>query len=143
MNLKSEPNVQEQTGGAARAERSSSAGRKILLVDDEAERRKERIALLRQHGFMVYPALDLQQAATRCKRGAYDVIVVNGTGNIQGACTVCDQILKNDPQQPLLMMTGGAKASDRDYAVSSDPEELLRTVETLFHQGIDSQPVTA
>lgn len=135
--------MQEQTGEAARAERSSAAGRKILLVDDEAERRKERIALLRQHGFIVYPALDLQQAATRCKRGAYDVIVVNGTCNIQGACTVCDQILKNDPQQPLLMMTGGAKASDRDYAVSSDPEELLRRVETLFHQGIDSQPVAA
>lgn len=143
MNSKSEPNVQEQTGGAARTQRSSAAGRKILFVDNEVERRKERIALLRQHGFIVYPALDLQQAVTRCRRGAYDVIVVNGSGNIRGACTVCDQILKNDPQQLLLMMTGAAKVSDRDYAVSSDPEELLRRMETLFHQGVDSQPVAA
>jgi DNA-binding response OmpR family regulator len=136
-------NAEPQAGAAAPTEQSSTARHKILFVDNEGKSRKERIAVLREHGFMVYPALDLQQAVTRCWRGAYDLIVVNSIGNIQGACAVCDEIQKNDPKQLILMMTDRANVSDRDYAVSGNPEELLRRVQSLFQRDLASQPVAA
>ena len=53
---------------------------KVLLIDREPERRNERISVLKTHGYKVFPALDLQQARSRCKPGAFDLIVVNSGG---------------------------------------------------------------
>lgn len=117
--------------------------RKVLFIDNDTEARKARIALLREHGFMVYPALDLRQAATRCRRGAYDVVVVNGMGDVEGARAVCDQILRNNPQQHLLLMTEESKVSDQDYAVSSTPAELVRRLESVFGATAGSRPAAA
>jgi PleD family two-component response regulator len=49
---------------------------KVLLIDRDP-RRMERISFLKEHGYKVFPALDVQQARDRCKPGVYDLIVVN------------------------------------------------------------------
>ena len=53
---------------------------KVLLIDRDPERRKERISALKKNGYRVFPALDLEQAKQRCKPGTYDVIVANAEG---------------------------------------------------------------
>ena len=107
MKSKSEPNMEvTNTDAPASGNSTSSPERpRILFVDNDADRRKARIAILKQHGFMVYPALDLQQAGMRCRRGAYDVVIVNAASNMAAACELCDQIRRTDPRQLLLMMT--------------------------------------
>jgi DNA-binding response OmpR family regulator len=116
--------------------------RKILLVDDEPERRKQRIAILKERGFAVYPALAIEQAHTRCRPGAYNLIIVNANNrNKDMALELCDQIRRNDPKQLLLlMMAPDVRFPHRDYLVSHAPKELLERVESLFHQDASTDP---
>ena len=116
---------------------------KILLIDSEPDR-KGRIAILKNHGFMVYPALAIEQARTRCRSGAYDLIIINAS-NQDRAVEFCDEIRKDLPQQKVLMiMSGKSFAGSDDRAVIGDPEQLLARVESLFRtSGSNSQPRAA
>jgi DNA-binding response OmpR family regulator len=108
--------------------------RKILLVDDEPESRKQRIGILKDRGFAVYPALAIEQARTRCRRGGYDLIIVHANNNNKDmALDLCEQIRTNDPTQLLLLMSApDVRVPRRDYLVSNIPKELLQRVESLF-----------
>ena len=77
---------------------------KVLLIDRDPERRNERISVLKKHGYKVFPALDIQQARSRCKPGAFDLIVVNSGGQPEMALELCEWIKANDPQQAILLM---------------------------------------
>ncbi len=79
---------------------------KVLLIDRDPERRKERISTLKKNGYRVFPALDLQQAKQRCKPGAYDLIVVNAGEQPEMALEFCEWIRSNDPKQAVLLMVG-------------------------------------
>jgi CheY-like chemotaxis protein len=117
---------------------------KILMVDNDPKGRKTRINILRAHGFSAYPALNMQQAMTRCKPGAYDLIVVNPRDEKEPALEFCDAIKKQNPQQLLLLMTpAGAEASDRDGAVSDDPQMLLERVQAMFPKHAVASEVSA
>jgi len=89
---------------------------KVLLIDrNPEERRKERISVLKQHGYKVFPALDLQQARSRCKPGAFDIIVVNSGEQPDMALELCEWIRSNDPKQAVLLMVGAVQLPRRDY----------------------------
>jgi PleD family two-component response regulator len=106
---------------------------KILMVDNDPKNRKERINILRAHGFAAFPALNMQQAKTRCRPGAYDLIVVNPRDEEQQALELCDAIKKQNSQQLLLVMTSAhAEASGRDGTVSDNPQMLLECVQAMF-----------
>jgi CheY-like chemotaxis protein len=106
---------------------------KILMVDNDPKGRKDRINILRAHGFSAYPALNMQQARTRCRPGAYDLIVVNPRDEKEQALEFCDAIKKQNPQQLLLLMTpANAEVGDRDDTVSDNPQALLERVEAMF-----------
>jgi DNA-binding response OmpR family regulator len=106
---------------------------KVLLIDRDPERRKERISVLNKHGYKVFPALDLQQARSRCKPGAFDLIVVNSGGQPEMALELCDSITTKDPKQAVLLMAAtGNQLPRRDYIVSDVPEQLLGRIESLF-----------
>jgi DNA-binding response OmpR family regulator len=109
---------------------------KVLLIDrDTKERRKERIAVLKTHGYKVFPALDLQQARSRCKPGAFDVIVVNSGGQPDMALEFCEWIRSNDPKQAVLLMVGAiVQLLRRDYMVPDIPEQLLERIESMFER---------
>jgi DNA-binding response OmpR family regulator len=103
--------------------------RKVLLIDNASDR-KERIKALADHGYSVFPALRMDEAHSRCTRGAYDLIVVNAGNKREQALEFCDQIRKQCPKQ-LLLMTSDA-AGDRDYAISGGVPALLQRVDELL-----------
>jgi CheY-like chemotaxis protein len=114
---------------------TNPADLKILLVDNAADR-KTRISLLKNHGFTVYPALDLRQAQQRCKRGRFDLIVVNSEGAPELALEVCDRIKTEDPNQPLILIAApGMTVPERDFAGSGQPELLLQRIRATFEAG--------
>ncbi|HEV3316894.1 MAG TPA: response regulator [Candidatus Angelobacter sp.] len=105
---------------------------KILMVDNDPKGRKARINILRAHGFSAYPALNMQQAMTRCKPGAYDLIVVNPRDEKEPALEFCDAIKKQNPQQLLLLMTPADQTTDTEGTVSDNPQMLLERVQAMF-----------
>jgi|SRR5664280_2673394 DNA-binding response OmpR family regulator len=108
---------------------------KVLLIDRDPERRKERISVLKKHGYKVFPALDLQEAKVRCKPDAYDLIVVNSGGQPEMALELCEWIKRNDSKQAVLLMEGAVvQLPRRDYMVSDIPERLLERIESMFER---------
>jgi CheY-like chemotaxis protein len=105
---------------------------KILMVDNDPKGRKARINILRSHGFSAYPALNMQQAKTRCKPGSYDLIVVNPRDQKDQALEFYDTIKQQNPQQLLLLMTGAGETTDTAGTVSDDPQMLLERVQSMF-----------
>src|SRR5437667_197693 len=91
---------------------------KILMVDNDPQGRKDRINILRSHGFSAYPALNLQQAKTRCRPGAYDLIVVNPHNEKEPALELCNAIKQQNPNQLLLLMTPDDQTTDAEGTVS-------------------------
>ena len=98
------------------------------MVDEDRDRyrRKERTDALKQAGYKVYPVLRLQDVCTRCKPGAFDLIVVNGTQNPAQALEVCDRIKANDGNQRLILFSSQDLGS-RDFIVS-DWQEVLHQI---------------
>src|ERR1700730_244606 len=106
---------------------------KILLIHKSRDRKK-RISILKDHGFAVYPALSLEEARSRCKPGAYDLIVVNATEQHDVAVEFCDAIQERSPKQHVLLSSaGGMSNANREYTASDDPEQLLKRVKSLLH----------
>lgn len=106
---------------------------KVLMIDRDPERRKERISVLQKRRYRVFPALDIQQARVRCRPGAYDLIVVNSGGQPELALEFCDSIVIKDPEQAVLLMVGeGVQLPRRDYMVPDIPERLLERIESMF-----------
>ena len=105
---------------------------KILMVDDDPKGRKARINILKAHGFSAYPALDLQQAKTRCKPGAFDLIVVNPRPDKELALEFCNAIKKQNPEQLLLLMTNANEVGENAGMVSDNPKMLLERVQAIF-----------
>lgn len=106
--------------------------RKVLVIDKSIDRKK-RIAAIRRRGFSVFPALRLAEARSRCRPGAYDLIVVNAQDEPEAAMAFCDALCDRTPTQSVLLVTsGGSSASQRDYVVTEDPEALADRVEAVL-----------
>jgi hypothetical protein len=117
---------------------------KVLLADSSPEiPRKERIAAFKEFGFAVFPALNLQQARSRCKPGRFDLIAVVIGEDPNAALQVCDEILARDPQQRLIAVFSPALSlPERSYAVPDDADRLREKIEALFEARM-SQPDSA
>ena len=105
---------------------------KILMVDNDPKDRKQRINILRSHGFSAYPALNMQQAKTRCKPGSYDLIVVNPRDEKEQGMGLIAEIKNENPQQLVLLMIPADQPTDAEGMVSDDPQMLLERVQTMF-----------
>jgi CheY-like chemotaxis protein len=110
---------------------------KLLLVDaDFRELRKTRVAFMKGMGFTVYPATRIEDAVLRCKPGKFDLIVVNATAPAEQALEVCDQIRKNDPHQPLLLIVAGDRGLPRrDFIVADSAEAVNAKAKAMFRRG--------
>lgn len=106
--------------------------RKVLIVDKSIDRKK-RIAAIKGRGFAVFPALQLAEARSRCRPGAYDLIVVHGVDEPEGALAFCDQLRGRTPAQPVLLISANrTQRPERDYVVEDDPKALADRVESLL-----------
>jgi CheY-like chemotaxis protein len=119
--------------------------RKVLVVDNDrnAGCRRERILIFKKHGFRVYPARMLEQLQTRCTPGAFDLVVVHANTNVGRALELCDEIRRNQPDQPLIfMIPPSANVPSRDYIVSDDPNVLEERVVALSSGSGGSEAVS-
>jgi DNA-binding response OmpR family regulator len=99
---------------------------KVLIVDKSIDRKK-RIAALKERGLSVFPALQLADARSRCRPGAYDLIIVNAQDEPDAAASFCQELSGRTPAQPvLLVVANGSEASGGDYMVEEDPEILAQ-----------------
>jgi len=112
--------------GASGTPRPSQGGEpmKVLIVDKSIDRKK-RIAALKERGLSVFPALQLAEARSRCKPGAYDLIIVNAQDEPETAAAFCDELRARTPAQAVLLATANPAApGSSDYLVSDDPQAL-------------------
>jgi DNA-binding response OmpR family regulator len=108
------------------------ATRKVLIVDKSIDRKK-RIAALKSRGLSVFPALQLQDARSRCRPGAYDLVIVNAQDELQAAAEFCDQLCGRTPAQPVLLaMADETSGPDRIYVVTDEPEVLAQRAAALL-----------
>jgi DNA-binding NtrC family response regulator len=115
--------------------------RKVLIVDKSIDRKK-RIAAVRQRGFSVFPALKLDEARSRCRPGAYDLIVVHGADEQEACVAFCDQMRERTPSQPVLLIIGNhGTRPDREYLVQDQPSTLADRVEAALHAGDSAKGV--
>jgi DNA-binding response OmpR family regulator len=103
---------------------------RILLIDNAIDR-KERIQALKSRGYVVFPALNREEARSRCLRGGYDLIVVHADGDQDQAAQFCDDIRTQCPQQRLILCCKGD--ASRNYAVGSDVPSVLRAVDSTLN----------
>ncbi len=112
---------------------------KVLIVDRSIDR-KQRIAALKERGFLVFPALQLAEARSRCKPGAYDLIVVNAQDEPELAASFCEELSGRTPAQAVLLAVSNVSgANSRDYVVADDPEILAQRVSTLLSPSPQAQ----
>jgi len=108
----------------------SERTRKALLMDGDNDRyrRKEKTSLLHQAGFRVFPVLKIEHARARCKPGAFDLVAVIAGDNAQLATDFCDEVLRTNPQQQILLVAGSSQAlPERNYIVPTW-EDLMKKV---------------
>ncbi len=103
---------------------------RILLIDKALDR-KERINALKQQGYAVFPALNMEEARSRCMRGGYDLIVVHANGDHEQAAQFCDEIRRQCPRQLLILLSEGEPS--RDYAAAPDVPSVLHAVESALN----------
>ena len=112
---------------------------RVLLIDNEPDRRRERIAILKNAGFNAQPALNIEQARSRCQPGRHELIIVNAMNNETAALQLCDDIRSTNPKQRLLMMAGeGSTLPARDFTISDHPSKLLEEVKAVLKPKTDA-----
>lgn len=105
---------------------------KVLIVDKSIDRKK-RIAALKEQGFSVFPALRLEEARSRCRPGAYDLIIVNAQDEPETAASFCDELRARTPAQAVLLaVSNGSDNNGQDYLVQDDPALLAQRAAALL-----------
>jgi DNA-binding response OmpR family regulator len=102
---------------------------RILLID-KAPDRKERINALKGRGYAVFPALNMEEARSRCMRGGYDLIVVNANGDHDSAAQFCEDIRRQCPKQQLILCSEAQ--SGGDGKVAPDIASVVQAVESAL-----------
>src|SRR5436305_5979667 len=85
---------------------NSDVRRKALLIDEDQDRyrRKERTTMLQNAGYKVFPVLRFEHARSRCKPGAFDLVVANAAENSPNALEFCDEMKRSNPNQQLFLV---------------------------------------
>lgn len=132
-------NSSQQGAGTA----PNQAPKRILIIDSEPTRRKERVAALKQRGYAVFPALKIEEARSRCRRGTYDLIIVSTSANAEAALQLCEEIGKGNAKQLVLRMSPGEVDGKDPNTVSDDPAALADKVQALLGSRPTANPMAA
>lgn len=117
--------------------------KRILIIDSEPTRRKERVSALKQRGYAVFPALKIEEARSRCRRGTYDLIIISTSANAEAALQLCEEIGKGNAKQLVLRMTSGEIDAKDQNMVSDDPAALADKVQALLGGQGSANPIAA
>lgn len=110
---------------------------KKILIIDKAIDRKKKISALKQAGYGVFPALKMQEARSRCRSGAYDLVVVNAGEEMQEAIDFCDELAARS-QSVLLVVPADVRRPERNFVLQDDVEGLVSKVRSMFGADADT-----
>ncbi len=85
---------------------------KLLIVEDEQAIQQGLIDVFVFHGYEVKACADGAKALELCKANRYDLIILDVMLPTLDGFSVCEQIKKHNPNQPVIMLT--AKTSEED-----------------------------
>lgn len=121
--------------------------RNILFIDNgHRDRRRERIAVLKDAGFRVHPARSFEQSLSRIGSGSYELVIANTDAAMDSAQQFIQEVKRNFPRQKLLVLKGSATEIPGDFEFSTaDPKTLLERVQSLLGaaERNDNQPLAA
>jgi hypothetical protein len=106
--------------------------RRVLIIDKSIDRKK-RLAAVKQRGFAVFPALNLSEARTRCRPGAYDLVIINPADEESVVTEFCEQLRGRIPAQAvLLIIPNGSHRTGFEHVAGDDPEAVADKVEAML-----------
>lgn len=130
------PAENQQTPGLKPTGRPEGAedARTILFIDNgHRDRRRERIAVLKDAGYKVHPARSFEQSLSRLGSGAYNLVIANTDAATESALRFIQEVKRNFPRQQLLVLKGSNLEIPGDYEFSTtEPKALLERVQTLM-----------
>ena len=126
---------------------------KLLVVDDEQNIR----AMIRKYaefdGYTVEEAGDGMEAVEKCRKGSFDLIIMDVMMPELDGFSACREIRKTDEQVPIIMLSARGEEYDRihgfelgvdDYVVKPfSPRELMMRVSAVLKRSRTEQPATA
>jgi len=129
------------------AQEGAQDSRAILFIDNgHRDRRRERVAVLKDAGFRVHPARSFEQSLSRLGSGAYHLVIASTDGAQESALRFIEEVKRNFPRQMLLVVKAGNLEVPGDYEFSSaDPKVLLERAQALMSRSDRSndQPMVA
>jgi len=99
---------------------------KILLVDDEKSIRKTMREILEYENYTIDEAEDGQQAIDKINEEAYDIVLLDIKMPKKDGMEVLDFILKNDPDLPVVMISGHASVETAVEAVRKGAYDFIQ-----------------
>jgi CheY-like chemotaxis protein len=109
--------------------------KRILLVDADSTLRMIRHEILLREGYGVYPAFSPADALSRCKPGAYELVLFSSNNEAE-ALEFCSEVRKLNPDQLVIVLSRPnayiPPGSCPDEVVSDGPRELLARVDAAL-----------
>jgi len=124
----------QTTGFRTTHPEGAADSRTILFIDNgHRDRRRERVAILKDAGYKVHPARSFEQSLSRIGSGAYHLVIANTDAAVEGALQFIAEVKRQYPRQLLLVLKPGNLEVTGDYEFSSaDPKSLLERVQALM-----------
>jgi hypothetical protein len=126
-------NVQN-TGLKATRPESAPESRTILFIDNgHRDRRRERVAILKDAGYKVHPARSFEQSLSRIGSGAYHLVIANTDGAVERALQFIGEVKRQYPRQLLLVLKPSTMDVSGEYEFSTaDPKSVLERVQAIM-----------
>jgi hypothetical protein len=105
----------------------NGAGQPLALVIDNSpdrERRRQRIDVLKEAGYKVYPAREMKTAEPRALSGAFQLVLIHEGDDREAALRLCDRVRSQGHQNRVVLLTEKGDVPVRDYVVLANPENL-------------------
>jgi len=99
---------------------------KILLVDDEKSIRKTMREILEYESYTIEEAIDGQQAIDKIDSEGYDIVLLDIKMPKKDGMEVLDFILENDPDVPVIMISGHASIETAVEAVRKGAYDFIQ-----------------
>ncbi len=135
------------TPGFKAVQEGAQDSRAVLFIDNgHRDRRRERVAVLKEAGFRVHPARSFEQSLSRLGSGAYHLVIASTDGAQESALRFIEEVKRNFPRQLLLVVKAGNLEVPGDYEFSTaDPKVLLERVQAMMsrNERSNDQPMVA
>jgi CheY-like chemotaxis protein len=122
----------------------SKAGKRVLIVDDDADMRLSLKLALEMAGYAIEVAADGREALAIQKQRPADILITDIFMPESDGFEVIDAVRRAFPQTRIIVVSGGARLAKREYLLDAalmdvdavlpkpfDVETLLRTLDTI------------